>query len=389
MHSETLSRWCSWWWGHFSTRFNIWFPVWPMTRKADDTSKSEWPVEHLDDHGRRPCKNNIAREGNPLCVSLQTCQPCVNSPTWYQRPSLLWERLPLSREGFFARCFPFGAEGNEDKRWDWRDGAKEKTIIRELWMDRQTDRRFACLPRCCFWPDGRPVGWVIGFGWGGEGWDDKIYIGVLYAAAMKSPKSPFCALYLQQSLRVWRVNFERSKGVQIILKLTLKIICTPQVYTRQVCVQILLSNLRSRLNDVLVKAIHFKMGFTIWFFIYSRGCLYQFWWNKISTCTFSCPWCHCHRVLWKTLNIQYISYDIESEEKNLFLLDTASWQVLMTVLSTFSWWRRQCYQTHCLSQHCMLPTRTKKKDFMGGTYSKWIEISFMKCAAVSILHILQ
>ena len=316
MHSETLSWWCSWWWGHFSTRFNIWFLVSPMTRKA--------------------------------------------------RPSLLWERLPLSREGFFARCFPFGAEGNEDKRCDWRDGAKEKTIIRELWMDGQTDGQTVCLlATLLLLATGRPVGWVIGFGWGGEGWDDKIYIGVLYAAAMKSPKSPFCALYLQQSLRVWKVNFERSKGVQIILKLTLKIICTPQVYTRQVCVQILLSNLRSRLNDVLVKAIHFKMGFTIWFFIYSRGCLYQFWWNKISTCI-----SHVHDVIAivfceRPSIFNTSATTLKVRQKKLFLLDTASWQVLMTVLSTFSWWRRQCYRTHCLSQHCMLPTRTKKKGFHG------------------------
>ena len=41
-----IFAWCWWWWGHFSTRFNIWFPVSPWTRKADDISWSEWSVEH-------------------------------------------------------------------------------------------------------------------------------------------------------------------------------------------------------------------------------------------------------------------------------------------------------------------------------------------------------
>ena len=132
-----IFAWCWWWWGHFSTRFNIWFPVSPWTRKADDISWSEWSVELKWCPWHETVTNNFWKGWKLLknaCPRLFE-SPSENNPHNLRHFVALYSRSPTSTApviifvlgktspvsgGFFAWCFPFAADGNEDKRSDWR-----------------------------------------------------------------------------------------------------------------------------------------------------------------------------------------------------------------------------------------------------------------------------
>ena len=63
-------------------------------------------------------------------------------------------------------------------------------------------------------------------------------------------------------------------------------------------------------------------------------------------------------------------------------------QVIATVSSTFSWWRRQCSWPRSFSQQCMVPARSAVRHISGHIhrglkYHSWYVL--LMCAAVSVL----
>ena len=61
---------------------------------------------------------------------------------------MVWKGLPLSQESFFVRWFPFGADGNEDKRCDRRRKGENHYSGA---MDGRTDRLPAHGHVAAFW----------------------------------------------------------------------------------------------------------------------------------------------------------------------------------------------------------------------------------------------